>query len=306
MRRLVPFAALIAAILVPAAVAAPKATQTLRGTVVAKDSEHHGLVIALPGGSVQTFVAPSMFERTDVGRTLVVRFATVAGTLPVAVSVRLTGHASRAVVRGTIVRIVKHYAIINAGSNALRVTLRAPKGKRVLALANGSPQVGDSVTADVAIADNGTLDATSVVVAPTPTVPQAGPDGEMEVRGTVKSNLPPTIVVTTGSGVDVPCTIPDGVTLNVKTGDLIELKCDLIGTVWTVRVAHGESDQGDGDNSQGGSIVSNETSAGPSSGDDGFGDSNGSGESDNGNQGGSTGPGSNGDTGTFGGGHESP
>ncbi len=61
MRRLIPLAALVAAILVPTAVAAPKATQTLHGTVVAKDRAHHGLVIARPGGAVQTFVAPSAF-----------------------------------------------------------------------------------------------------------------------------------------------------------------------------------------------------------------------------------------------------
>jgi len=301
MTRLIPFAALIAAILVPAAVAAPKAMQTLHGTVVAKDSAHYGLVIALPGGAVQTFVAPSVFGRTDVGRTLVVRFAPVAGKLPVAVSVRLTGHASRAVVRGTVVRIVNRHAIINAGSSALRVTLRAPKGKRVLASANSGPQAGDTVTANVDIADDGTLDATSVVVAAAPTAPQPGSDGEMEVRGTVKSNVPPTIIVTTGSGVDVPCAIPDGVTLNVKAGDLIELKCDLIGTVWTVRVAHGESgqdNQGDDDHVQGGSLGSDGTSTGQ------FGnDSTASIESDDGDQGGSTGPGSNAGTGTFGGGH---
>jgi hypothetical protein len=295
MKRLIPLGVLAAAILVPAAIAAPKATHTFRGTVVGKDRAHHGLVVALPGGGVQTFVAPSVFARTDVGGKVVVSFAPVAGKLPLALSVRLTGHASRAVVHGTIIRLAKRRAIINAGGTALRVTLHAPRTKRTLASANGGPQVGDTVTADVEIAGDGTLAASAVVVAPTTTTPQAGSDGEMEVRGTVTALTATSITVTTGSKVDVPCTIPDGVTLSVKLNDVIELKCDLIGTVWTVHVARGEDDQSDqGDQGDGGSLGSVGATAGQPAGDGG------SDESGDGDHGGSNGSGSSSGTGTFG------
>jgi len=256
LRRLVPFAALAAVVLVPAAVAAPSASHTLRGTVVGKDRAHRGLVVALSGGTVQTFVAPSAFGRASIGRNVVVRYSPVAGRLPLALSVNLTGHASHALVRGTIVRLAGQRAIINAGGSALRVTLKAVKKQRALASAKDGPQVGDTVKVEVEINDDGSLDGSGVVVAAAPAGPQAGSDGEMEVRGKVKTIVPTSITITTGSGVDVPCTIPTGVTLNVQVGDLIELKCDLIGGAWTVRVAHGEDGQGSqGEHGQGDSKV---------------------------------------------------
>jgi len=242
-RRLLRFAAVAAVSLVPAA-AAQGATHTLRGTVVGKDFAHHGLVVALPGGAVQTFVAPSVFGRTGVGRDVVVRYSPVAGRLPLALSVRLGGHATRALVRGTIVRIAGRQAIINAGGSALRVTLKALKGQRTLASATSGPQVGDTVEVEVEIRGNGSLDASGVVVAGAPAGPQAGSDGAMEVRGKVKTVSDTSITITSGSGVDVTCAIPTGVTLNVKAGDLVELTCDLIGPAWTVRVARGEDGQG--------------------------------------------------------------
>ncbi len=42
--------------------------------------------------------------------------------------------------------------------------------------------------------------------------------------------------------VSVACAIPVGFVPNVKVGDMIELECDLIAGVWTVRVAHDEDD----------------------------------------------------------------
>lgn len=243
MNRLLVLGALAAAVLVPAATAAPTATHTLRGTVVGKDRAHHALIVARPGGSVQTLVAPAVFARTNVGRTVVVRYTSLAGRLPVALGVSLKGHARHAVVRGTMVRLVKRHAMINAGGSVLNVTLKAPKKQRALASAKDGPQAGDTVEVEVEINDDGSLDASAVAVAAAPAGPTAGSEGEMEVRGKVKGPLSATsITVTTGTGFDVTCDVPTGVTLNVKVGDPIELKCDFIGGHWTVRVAHGEDD----------------------------------------------------------------
>jgi len=256
MKRLLLLGALAAVVLVPVAAASPAATHTLRGTVVAKDRAHHALVVALPGGKVQTLVAPAAFARTGIGRRVVIRYTGLAGQLPVALGVSLKGHAHHAVVRGTIIRLVKRHAILNAGGSVLNVTLKAPKGQRALASASSGPKVGDTVKVEVDIDDDDSLDATAVVVAAAPAGPTAGSEGEMEVRGKVKDPLSAvSITVTTGTGLDVTCAIPAGVTLNVKVGDPIELKCDLIGSpaVWTVRVAHGEdehSGSGDDDSSK--------------------------------------------------------
>lgn len=252
MKRLLLLGALATAVLVPAAAASPAATHTLRGTVVAKDRAHHALVVALPGGKVQTLVAPAAFGRADIGRKVVIRYSGLAGRLPVALGVSLKGRASHAVVRGTIVRLVKRHAIINAGGSVLDVTLKAPKGQRALASANDHAKTGDTVKVEVEIDDDGSLDASAVVVAAAPAGPQVGSVGEMEVRGKV-TVLSPLTVETGTPPVSISCVVPTGVTLTVKVGDLIELKCDLIGGLWTVRVAHDEDEHsgpGDDDSSE--------------------------------------------------------
>jgi len=258
MKRLLLLGVLAAAVLVPVAAASPAVTHTLRGTVVAKDSAHHALVVALPGGKVQTLVAPAAFGRTDIGRKVAIRYTTIAGRLPVALGVSLTGHTSHAALRGTIVRLVKRHAILNAGGSVLNVTLKAPKGQRALASAKVEPQaqVGDTVKVEVEIDANGSLNASAVVTTAVPAVQQAGSEGEMEVRGKVTglpSSAAPQLTVLTGNGVSVSCDVPASVTVTVKINDPIELECDLIGGRWTVRVAHGENEHsgsGDDESSQ--------------------------------------------------------
>ena len=191
MKRLLLLGALAAVVLVPVAAASPAATHTLRGTVVAKDRVHHALVVALPGGRVQTLVAPAAFGRTGIGRRVVIRYTSLAGQLPVALSVSLKGHASHAVVRGTIVRLIRRHAIINAGGSALNVTLRAPKAQRTLASAKSGPTVGDTVKVEVEIDDDDSLDASAIVVTAAPAGLTAGSEGEMEVRGKVTPLVPP-------------------------------------------------------------------------------------------------------------------
>jgi len=241
MKRLLLVGMLAAAVLIPAATAAPTATGTLRGTVVAKDRPHQALVVALPGGKVQTLAAPSAFGRTAVGRRVEIRYSGLPGRLPVALGVSLKGHASRAVVRGTIVRLVKRHAIVNAGGSMLKVTLAAPQGQRSLASAKDSPKAGDTVKIEVEIDDDGSLDAGAIAVASAAVGPQVGSAGEMEVRGKVTVLSPLTVAAGTPA-VSIPCVVPPGITLKVAVGDMIELKCDLIGGVWTVRIAHGEDE----------------------------------------------------------------
>ena len=250
MKRLLLLGVLAVAVLVPAAAASPAATNTLRGTVVAKDRAHRALVVALPGGKVQTVVAPAAFGRTGIGRKVVIRYAGRAGRLPVALGVSLEGQARRAVVRGTIVRLAKRRTIINAGGSMLNVTLKAPKGQRALASAKSGPKAGDTVKIEVEIDDDGSLDASAVVVTGAPAGVTVGSDGEMEVRGRVTVLSPLTVETGGTPKISVGCVVPASFKPNVILGDMIELKCDLIGGVWTVRVAHdedGHSDSGSGD-----------------------------------------------------------
>jgi hypothetical protein len=199
-------------------------------------------------------IARSAFARTSVGRTVVVRFSSTAGRLPVAVSVSLKGHASRALVRGTIVRLVKQRAVVNAGGSLLRVTLRQARAQRTTASAKGGPGVGDQVEIEVEIDHHGSLGGATVL---TTAAENATAGGEMEVRGVVSALAPATATVAgsitvTVNALPVTCAIPAGVVLTVKVGDQVELECDLVGNpaVWTLHVAKAEDDQGeDGDHS---------------------------------------------------------
>ncbi len=223
MKRLLLLGVLAAALLVPLAAAAPATTGTLRGTVVAKDRAHHALVVARPGGAVQMVIARNAFARTGVGRTVVIRFSATAGRLPVAVNVSLEGHASKALVRGTIVRLVNQRAVVNAGGSLLRVTLK--QAQRTTTSATSGPHVGDEVEIEVEFHHRGGLGATVVTTG-------AGDDdeaGEMEVRGVASALTPATATVpgsitVTVNGLPVSCAIPVGVTLTVKVGDLVELE----------------------------------------------------------------------------------
>jgi hypothetical protein len=257
MKRLLLPAALLMATLVPVAAAAPATTHTLQGTVIAKDSAHHALVVARSGGAVQLVVAPKELGRTVLGRKVVIRYSVHAGVLPVALTVSPQALLHRAVVRGTIVRLAGQHAVINAGGSLLGVTLpSSKKGGRALASARSGPAVGDSVEVEVEIGDDGTLDADTVTETPAPAGQPAASGGEMEVHGKVATLLPATTTVAgsvtiTSIGLPVTCAIPAGTAVTFAVGDLVEIRCDLVGdpAAWTFRAAKSEDDHSSGSNS---------------------------------------------------------
>lgn len=238
-------AASLAALVLSATAFGATGTPTLRGVTIAKDKAHRGLVVALSNGTVRTVRAPGSFRRTDIGRRVVIRYRTVAGRLPVALSVVPRARASQALVHGTIVRIARGRAVVNAGGNALSISLAALKGQRRLSAVASSPQPGDEVELEVEIGEHGALSAGTITAAPAATgSPAQASEGELEVRGTVTALNP--LTVKTGTGVVVSCLVPADTTITgVAVGDSIELNCDLVGGQWTVRKAHSEDDGND-------------------------------------------------------------
>jgi hypothetical protein len=243
MKRFLLPGALVMATLVPVAAAAPATTHTLQGTVVAKDGAHHALVVARPGGAVQLVVAPKALGGTALGRKVVIRYAGLAGGLPVALTVAPKALVHHAAVRGTIVRLARQHAVINAGGTLLGVNLStATKSGRTLASAGSGPAVGDSVKVEVEIGDDGTLAADTVTQTAAPAGQPAASGGEMTLRGKVSALLPATTTVPgsvtiTSIGLPVTCVIPSGTTVAFAVGDLVEISCDLVGDpgAWTLR-----------------------------------------------------------------------
>ncbi len=236
----------------PTALAAPPSTatktSTMRGIVVAKDKSQQALVVSTQAGTVRMIKAPAAFARTAVGRHVNVRYRLATGGLAVAVGVQRGGEARQALVRGTLIRVRRGHAVVSAGGSALTVSLRTSARQRALSSSGTGPKAGDDVQVGVKILADGSLGATSVTVvsASAQGAPVAS-EGELVVRGTVTA-VSPALVVKTGTGVVVACSIPAGAApTGVAVGDRVELRCDLIGGQWTLRQAGGEHESDDDD-----------------------------------------------------------
>jgi hypothetical protein len=100
-------------------------------------------------------------------------------------------------------------------------------------------------------------------------------DDELEINGELTSLAPVTVASSTETA---SCTAPAGMSLSgFAVGDLVEMKCDLVGGTWVVRkLEHddddaargGEDDDDDDDGAGGGDDDDDDDSSGPGSGDD--------------------------------------
>ncbi len=202
-------------------------------------------------------VATSAFGRTHIGRDVLVRYNTVPGGLSVALGVSFKGRARKAMVQGTIVRLVRQRATINAGGSLLDVRLRQSNVRRALAGTQSGPKVGDTVKVEVEIDGDGTLADAAVISTKSAGGARGGSKGEMDVRGTVSAIAPATVdaggsITVVVRGLPVTCVIPAGVALDLAVGDLVELECRLVGdpAAWTVRGAETEDDSEDDEESR--------------------------------------------------------
>lgn len=183
--------------------------------------------------------------------------------------------------RGTVV--AKHEAndLVSVRTRTLAVALRVPgsmarirvgqrvelRGTTLRAHGNGSRVLARNVT----IASTVALSAPAT--APRDDDDDEPDDDEVEIKGTITSLSPLTVVSPTRS---VTCAVPAGKSVaGFAVGDFVEITCDLIGGTWTLRVLEHEDRLGDdddddrdhGDNSgQGGGGDGGDDSSGPGGG----------------------------------------
>jgi hypothetical protein len=132
------------------------------GAVVARNLARHSIVTASTGGLVRTLHVGARASRFRVGQVISISRLTVVG------------HASRAEIRGTLIRHRVGSWVVSAGGSVL--TVRAASARRTAGLTTVKP--GDKVDLNVSIA-NGTLTATVVTVeAPTTTTGATTTTGE--------------------------------------------------------------------------------------------------------------------------------
>ena len=115
------------------------------GAVVARNLARHTIVTASTGGFVRTLHVGTRASRFRVGQ--VISFSRLA----------VVGHASRAEIRGRLIRHRAGVWVVSAGGSVLSV--RAASARRAAGVNTVRP--GDQVALNVSIA-NGTLTATAV------------------------------------------------------------------------------------------------------------------------------------------------
>lgn len=229
-----------------AAASAAGAATPAAAVVVAKDRSRSALVLSSPAGNVRTVAVPAAaFRRTQVGSRVVVRTSTAAGVLS-ALSLRASGRADRALVRGVVVRFDSRLrrAVLSAGGTALRVRLLSSRSERRLASRGPELRAGDHVRASVHVESSGALSASSIAVTASTAAAPSGIEGKVEVKGSVVALAP--LTVRTGTGVVVACDVPAGFSPGaLAVGARVELTCVVDGGRWVVRSVELEDDAGD-------------------------------------------------------------
>ena len=219
-----------------AVLALPATASAFRGVAVAKDQARHSVVVAAKGGVVRTVRAPGRLASIRLGHGVIYSARRLSDGTFRATSIRSTGIARHAVLRGVVVRnqLRLHRVLLTAGGTVLSV--RAPA--RGFASSHG-PRAGDRVEVRVRVSGNG-LTATALTT--------LGHSGTMELEGIFLSATTDTLRLAVEHRGEVFVAIPAGFQLpQLRPGDEIELIVDVdaAGAFTLVSVQTDDEDDGD-------------------------------------------------------------
>ncbi len=216
-----PFASLPASASTRALV---RSSVTVRGTVVATNAARHTLVVST-GRALDTvrFATARAAERTSLGvRVRVAAIKLADGTFR-ALTVRTTGRARAAVVRGTVVSSSARELLVSGGGSVVAI---ASVGRHAHT-SGSSPVVGAVVDVGVSIHPTG-LDETSL--------DQTGTSSFIGLEGTLSSLSSTSLVIAVEDGALTTVQIPASITLptTIKAGDQVELQVAYANQVFTL------------------------------------------------------------------------
>lgn len=207
MKRTLLVAAATAAVL-----ALPATASAFSGVAVAKDQARQSVVVAAKGGVVRTVRAPGRLGSIRLGHRVTYSARRLSDGTFRATSIRSTGPARRALLRGVVVRNRPklHRVLLSAGGTVLSV--RAPA--RGFA-SNRGPRAGDRVEVRVRVSAGG-LAASSLTT--------LGHTGTLELEGIFLSATADTLRLAVEHRGEVFVAIPAGLQLpQLQPGDEIEL-----------------------------------------------------------------------------------
>jgi hypothetical protein len=152
MKRLVIVLAAGVAIALPANASAAR----LHGVVVGKQKAQHVLVVAARDGTAWSVNTRSAAR---VGAVVTVSAKRLPNGTFAATRVRASGHASRAQIRGVVIRNVAGTTFFSAGRSIISVRSKA---RSLMSAAGSGPQPGTLAQVGVTIGQGGSLTATSI------------------------------------------------------------------------------------------------------------------------------------------------
>jgi hypothetical protein len=222
-----------------------------KGIVVAKEPARNAFVTASAGGVVRTVRTTRTTRTPTVGQAITVRGQRLRDGTFRLVRVTPAGRATKAQLRGVLIRYQPGRYLVSAGSSVLSV--RAGKARTAAAALSGGHRPGDRVLMNVSVA-RGTLTATSVLT--------VGHTGSLELEGIFLGLTPDgKLRVAVANRGEVLVSVPAGTTLPpLSPGAELELgvTVDAAGAFTLVNLGENagaatadENDQGDDNDDQG-------------------------------------------------------
>jgi hypothetical protein len=202
MKKVVIALAAVAAASLPANA---NASRQLHGIVVSKQKAGHVLVVAARNGTAWTINTKSTAAR--VGSVVTVSAKQRSDGTFAAFRVRTSGRASRARVRGVVIKNVAGTTFLAAGRSVLAVRSRS---RSLMSIARSGPAPGTVAMVGLALGQSGSLTATSLT--------QTGQTSQIVIQATVAAITPATAttlgsLTLTVSGQQLVIALPAGTVL---------------------------------------------------------------------------------------------
>lgn len=233
MKRIALLALLAATALLPATA---QAATPWNGVVVTTDAHRGTAVTASAGGLVRTLRLPLGAVRLRAGFRVTVSALPLADGTFASRSVRVTGRATHARVRGVVVGYQRKLArtLVSAGGSVLAI--RAGASRTTAAVSESKP--GDKIVAEVSLKDGGSLVASSIST--------VGHAGMVELEGIFTKLDGARLELAAAERGLVSVAVPAGVTLPaLKPGDEITVIAE-IGADGSFTLVSLDAKDGDG------------------------------------------------------------
>ena len=224
MSKLIALAAVVGAVLIPAAANAATATK-LSGVVVSKQTARHTLVVASFKGTVTTVRATArQLRNTPLGARISATGTKLADGSLHATGVMRSGASKHARLSVTVLKVSGTKLLVAGGGSAFAVRLN--RATRVSAAARSGPKPGDKIDAGVHLSHGGLV---------SDTVKKVGHSVLIHFSGKITA-MDSTSLTVANDGVSTVVAIPDGVTLPplVQIGSEVEIVASVSGTTLTL------------------------------------------------------------------------